>query len=203
MRQCFIISQPRAGSTLLQRLLATHPQIQTIGEPWLVIPFVYALREKGISAEYIHISLAQGFGEFVSRLPSGRAAYFQEVRAMLDASDRPYVIENVVGAPITTASDLFGRHGVTLCGTGFGLRVRRHRLFESNVDLVDKGCGDHQAILNPYNSAHRVRFPDPGEREWRVEMGVPWMKRYEAREAIPPAYTEYIGQQLLGAVAWT
>jgi hypothetical protein len=84
MRQCFIISQPRAGSTLLQRLLATHPQIQTTGEPWLAIPFVYALREKGVSSEYIHISLAQGFGEFVSALPQGRADYFREVRAMLE-----------------------------------------------------------------------------------------------------------------------
>jgi hypothetical protein len=84
MRQCFIISQPRAGSTLLQRLLATHPQIQTIGEPWAAIPFVYALREKGVSAEYIHVSLAQGFGEFVSKLPGGRAEYFREVRAMLE-----------------------------------------------------------------------------------------------------------------------
>jgi LPS sulfotransferase NodH len=84
MRQCFIISQPRAGSTLLQRLLATHPEIQTVGEPWLAIPFVYALREKGVSAEYIHISLAQGFAEFVSKLPHGRADYFAEVRAMLE-----------------------------------------------------------------------------------------------------------------------
>jgi hypothetical protein len=84
MRQCFIISQPRAGSTLLQRLLATHPQIQTIGEPWLAIPFVYALREKGVSSEYIHVSLAQGFGEFVSKLPGGRVDYFREVRAMLE-----------------------------------------------------------------------------------------------------------------------
>ena len=84
MRQCFIISQPRAGSTLLQRLLATHPQIETIGEPWLAIPFVYALRPKGISAEYIHVSLAQGFGEFVSKLPGGAADYFREVRALLD-----------------------------------------------------------------------------------------------------------------------
>jgi hypothetical protein len=84
MRQCFIISQPRAGSTLLQRLLATHPEIQTIGEPWLAIPFVYALREKGVSAEYIHVSMAQGFGEFVSSLPGGRADYFREVRATLE-----------------------------------------------------------------------------------------------------------------------
>ena len=84
MRQCFIISQPRAGSTLLQRLLGTHPQVQTIGEPWLAIPFVYALREKGVSSEYIHVSLAQGFGEFVSKLPGGRADYFREVRAMLE-----------------------------------------------------------------------------------------------------------------------
>ena len=84
MRQCFIISQPRAGSTLLQRLLATHPEIQTVGEPWLAIPFVYALREKGVSSEYIHVSMAQGFGEFVSRLPDGRNDYFREVRALLE-----------------------------------------------------------------------------------------------------------------------
>jgi hypothetical protein len=84
MRQCFIISQPRAGSTLLQRLLATHPQIQTIGEPWLAIPFAYALREKGVSSEYIHVSMAQGFGEFVTKLPEGRADYFREVRVMLE-----------------------------------------------------------------------------------------------------------------------
>src|ERR1051325_4904607 len=84
MRQCFIISQPRAGSTLLQRLLATHPEIQTVGEPWRVIPFVYALREKGVASEYIHVSLAQGFNEYVSKLPGGRAEYFREVRRMLD-----------------------------------------------------------------------------------------------------------------------
>jgi hypothetical protein len=84
MRQCFIISQPRAGSTLLQRLLATHPEIQTVGEPWLAIPFVYALREKGVSSEYIHVSMAQGFGEFVSKLPNGRADYFREVRGLLE-----------------------------------------------------------------------------------------------------------------------
>jgi hypothetical protein len=84
MRQCFIISQPRAGSTLLQRLLATHPEIQTVGEPWLAIPFAYALREKGVSSEYIHVSMAQGFGEFVSKLPNGRADYFREVRALLE-----------------------------------------------------------------------------------------------------------------------
>ena len=100
MRQCFIISQPRAGSTLLQRLLATHPQIQTIGEPWLAIPFVYALREKGVSSEYIHVSLAQGFGEFVSKMPGGREDYFREVRAMLErmqekisAPDKTYFLD--------------------------------------------------------------------------------------------------------------
>ncbi len=100
MRQCFIISQPRAGSTLLQRLLSTHPAIQTIGEPWLAIPFVYALREKGVAAEYIHVSLAQGFGEFVSKLPGGRADYFREVRVLLErlqakisAPDKSYFLD--------------------------------------------------------------------------------------------------------------
>lgn len=83
MRQCFIISQPRAGSTLLQRLLAAHPEVQTVGEPWLAIPFAYALREKGLWSEYIHVSLVAGFGEFIDGLPGGRDDYYREAGKFL------------------------------------------------------------------------------------------------------------------------
>lgn len=84
MKQCFIISLPRSGSTLLQRLLAAHSRIQTIGEPWIALPFVYALKEKAVRGEYGHRSLAKGIGEFVQALPGGPASYYLEAGQMLD-----------------------------------------------------------------------------------------------------------------------
>ncbi|HEY0551529.1 MAG TPA: sulfotransferase [Verrucomicrobiae bacterium] len=84
MNQCFIISLPRAGSTLLQRLLAAHPRIQTVGEPWLALPFAYALREKGARAEFSHRSMAQGVSEFVKALPGGTATYYREAGRMME-----------------------------------------------------------------------------------------------------------------------
>jgi hypothetical protein len=82
MNQCFIISLPRAGSTLLQRLLAAHPRIKTVGEPWAALPFVYALRDEGLRAEYGHHSLTRGLGEFVDSV-GGRAAWLRESGEML------------------------------------------------------------------------------------------------------------------------
>jgi hypothetical protein len=84
MNQCFVISLPRSGSTLLQRLLAAHPRIQTAGEPWLALPFAYALREKGARAEFSHRSMAQGIGEFVKALPGGAATYYREAGRMME-----------------------------------------------------------------------------------------------------------------------
>ena len=84
MNQCFIISLPRSGSTLLQRLLAAHPRIQTAGEPWLALSFAYALREKGARAEFSHRSMAQGVSEFVDALPGGTATYFREAGQMME-----------------------------------------------------------------------------------------------------------------------
>ena len=84
MRPCFLISLPRAGSTLLQRLMAQHPKIRTTGEPWMLLPFVYALRPKGSRAEYSHHSMSTGFREFVEGLPKGEDTYFREVGTMTE-----------------------------------------------------------------------------------------------------------------------
>jgi DNA (cytosine-5)-methyltransferase 1 len=91
---------------------------------------------------------------------------------------------------------------VTVCGTGLGLRVYRHRLFESNLPLVGTDCDHSRPAMNPHNQAGRdAMYEEFGrcdpEPRWRQEMGVPWMSRYDAREAIPPAYTEHIGRQLI------
>jgi len=122
----------------------------------------------------------------------------------------PYVIENVPGAPL--------RHPVTLCGSSFDLGVQRHRLFESNLPLDSLPC-DHegQAARSPgypvkrYHSGKPVVVMSPvigvygrgqglgpGEVDlWRQAMGIDWMVRDELSQAIPPAYTEYIGEQLM------
>jgi len=111
----------------------------------------------------------------------------------------PWVIENVVGAPLVDP--------ITLCGTSFGLPLTRHRLFESNIPLTGLPCGDHtNAHYNPVGHAYvntglrnTVLTPDD-RRYWasrtREAMGIDWMNRDELKEAIPPAYTELIGNQI-------
>jgi DNA (cytosine-5)-methyltransferase 1 len=115
----------------------------------------------------------------------------------------PYVIENVEGAPLIDP--------ITLCGVSFPeLRVIRHRLFESNVPLV---APEHKA--HPLVFTHDKRKAHYGKLDQdtayvqvtgggnctvankRDAMGVAWMTGAEANEAIPPAYTEFIGLRLL------
>lgn len=114
------------------------------------------------------------------------------VRAELEALGLPYVIENVVGAPLEDP--------ITLCGSSFGLDIRRHRLFESNVELSAPSC-DH--------SWQTPRFPSATVEVgvWRIPlevqqaaMGIDWLPLKSLSEAIPPAYTELVGAQLLAAV---
>jgi hypothetical protein len=105
------------------------------------------------------------------------------VVARLDATGLPYVVENVPGAPI--------RADLMLCGSRFGLAVRRHRYFVVRptppLDL-HAGCQHRRTDLP---------FIHKGERAYADAMGVPWLDNVTARQAIPPAYTEHIGHQLL------
>ena len=107
------------------------------------------------------------------------------VRQLLLSIGKPFVIENVVGAPL--------RVDIMLCGTMFGLPIIRHRLFESNISIP---------VLLPYCNHDKVYDPwhkDGVDQRNKLTkaMGVDWfMNRHEIREAIPPAYTEFIGRQL-------
>jgi DNA (cytosine-5)-methyltransferase 1 len=117
-----------------------------------------------------------------------------EVRDALIASGKPYVIENVPNAPLINP--------IQLCGSGFGLKVRRHRLFESNVPLLGNAC-DHKAQGKPVGiyGSMRDEIPNGGHtaktmQEAHQAMGIDWMIWSELVESIPPAYTHYIGVQL-------
>ena len=127
------------------------------------------------------------------------------MRERLMAQHRPWIIENVEGAPIPRQSDLMGAHGVMLCGTSFGLRVYRHRLFEAPFPVHGPPCSHTLPAMNPHNQAGRDRIYEEFGRSdpeviWRREMGVEWMTKHGGRESIPPVFTEYLGRQLLAHV---
>lgn len=132
-----------------------------------------------------------------------------QTREMLNAVGRPWVIENVPGARLTDP--------VTLCGSMFDLGVacrdgwrqlRRHRDFESPVPLLPPGpCRHTGPAVSVYGHGGYV---DPQPRkgytatlaEALIVMGTPWMTLRGVAEAIPPAYTEWLGVQLRDALDW-
>jgi len=79
----FLISLPRSGSTLVQRVLANHPGIETTSEPWLLLPFLYTLKKKGVYAEYAHKEVFSAIREFINELPCGEADYLEEMRSFI------------------------------------------------------------------------------------------------------------------------
>ena len=165
--------------------------------------------EHGHEFDAIHASPpCQDYSRAVRHLSSpGYPRLLEPTQEILESLDCSYVIENVIGSPIPMQSTLFGQHGVYLCGTMFGLRIWRHRLFATNFEVALPGpCVHSEPGMNPYNPQGRERLDDERgstEREayWREHWGVGWMKRDEGREAIPPAYTEHIGQALIQDLA--
>jgi hypothetical protein len=79
-RPIFLLSLPRSGSTLVQRVLAAHPDVETATEPWLLLPHLYALRDRGIATEYTHPAAVRALREFIGRLPAGQADYDAAIR---------------------------------------------------------------------------------------------------------------------------
>lgn len=76
----FIFSLPRSGSTLLQRILATHPSIATTSEPWLLLPFLSTLDDKNVYASYGHRATVQAINDFSTSLNGGVDAYLAKLR---------------------------------------------------------------------------------------------------------------------------
>jgi len=140
------------------------------------------------------------------------------VREMLEAWGGPYIIENVEGAKREL------RDPVMLCGSMFGLesngyQVRRHRYFESNIPLDVRMTCDHGThTMGIYGAKVRDiakekrHYAKPKEtrgkpdgvvlpQAWGFEaMDVPWMNIKEASECIPPAYSEYLGRQVMAHI---
>ncbi|MGO9229375.1 MAG: sulfotransferase family protein [Bryobacteraceae bacterium] len=80
----FVVSQPRAGSTLLQKVLGAHPEIHTVSEPWIALYPLFALRERGVATDYVFDLARVATRDFLRRLPEGEEAYWEGVRRMLN-----------------------------------------------------------------------------------------------------------------------
>lgn len=145
-----------------------------------------------------HLRVAQG-------KKTDKVDLIPQTRQGLIDSGLPYIIENVPGAPLINP--------VQLCGSSFGLKVRRHRLFESNIELTGLTC-DHKTQGKPvgvYGSMNDTaqgvdkktgRYVVGGStaksiEEAREAMGIDWMLWGDLVEAIPPAYTKHLGKQLM------
>lgn len=113
------------------------------------------------------------------------------VRELLVKSGRPYVIENVPNSPLNKP--------ITLCGTMFGLKVLRHRWFESSMKLKAPCPCKHKGSVKggQYYTVAGGGGSKEDYKKWCVAMGIDWMSKASLVEAIPPAYTECIGRQIM------
>jgi site-specific DNA-cytosine methylase len=126
---------------------------------------------------------------------------YEPVKELLEATGLPYVIENVQGSPV--------RRDLTLCGEMFGLGVIRHRYFElgrwTGIAPTHKahrgrvaGMRHGEWFTGPYFAVYGEGGGKGTVAQWQQAMGIDWTDvRREIAEAIPPAYTEHIGRQLL------
>ena len=159
------------------------------------------LEKYGKDFDVIHASPpCQAFSR-LKHMNTPQPDLIEQTRKALVSNGKSYVIENVRGSHLKNA--------VMLCGTMFNLEIQRHRYFECDPELLfpPVSCNHSGIILNPFNSEgrkgmHKIYGKGKDmEYHWMMAIGLNWMKsRSEWREAIPPAYTEWIGKQIIEAI---
>lgn len=125
----------------------------------------------------------------------------EPIRELLISFGKPYVIENVPGAPLNNP--------IELCGSMFGLPLIRHRIFETNPEIwfppMPHNCSNlytasHRGYSSFANGATAITVAGNNYPliDGMIAMGIDWVSsRDELSESIPPAYTEFIGRQLI------
>jgi len=157
--------------------------------------------------DVIHASPpCQGYSHLTPKeYKSTHEKLIQRLRILLKQSGKPYIIENVAGAKDELDDP------VMLCGTMFGLRCYRHRYFETSFGFdVPMEC-DHSEIpllVTTASKASRELRQKLGIKPKTVKnaplaYGIDWMDFKGLKESIPPAYTQYIGEQYNQSLNWT
>lgn len=117
-------------------------------------------------------------------------------RLALQATSRPWVIENVADSPLI---------GGELCGAALGLAIVRHRRFESSILLLFPSCPGHPVLfagsrtMSKRGASSGVMGLSSGQGAADA-IGIDWMTNREMRQAIPPAYTQWVGERLMEAL---
>ncbi len=178
--------------------------------PCDAIGFLSARVELGDPWEYDAIHASPPCQAYTQLGNGTHPRLIEPTRDLLERSGLPYMIENVVGAPLLEPT--------LLCGSMFGLNVRRHRLFETSFAVMAPRCQHGWTdeirayygkkgwlVWTPGGAAVQKKGRKPILRgsveQAPADMGIDWMQTWdELREAIPPAYTELIGHQLLSHI---
>ena len=177
-RPLFLFSLPRSGSTLVQRILATHEDIATVSEPWILLPYFYTLRKRGIYAEYNHTSAVLAVEDFCGALPGGREDYVAELRELalrlyarvvrngeryfLDKTPRYHLISGDVVQAFPDGKHLFlWRNPLAVVASlietwGDG----RWNLYRHKVDLFDGSEELIRAYERNEGTVHALRYED-------------------------------------------
>jgi DNA (cytosine-5)-methyltransferase 1 len=159
------------------------------------------LLAQGQEFDLVHASPpCQAYSRLKGLASSDHPELIEPTREILVGSGKPYVIENVPGAPLVNP--------ITLCGSMFGLQLIRHRLFECKpaIWFVTMSCACKGLFTNADNEVssfengataisvvgHNFKLDDA-----KMVMGIDWMNREELAQAIPPAYTEWIGKEMM------
>lgn len=161
-----------------------------------------------VQFDLIHASPpCQAYSALTKGTNSGRQylELITETRSNLEVeNETPFIIENVAGAPI--------RKDLMLCGEMFGLDVIRHRYFEATWTLPQLAHPQHRGRVagwrhgvyhdGPYVAVYGEGGGKGSVADWQRAMGIDWTdNRKSIAEAIPPAYTEYIGRQFIDQMA--
>jgi DNA (cytosine-5)-methyltransferase 1 len=176
-------------------------------EPQPDYPFAFVqadaldyLGDHGHEFDVIHASPPCQDHSVLNRGTHGTGWMLAEVVRQLVELDRPWVVENVVGKDVRMAGWWF-----VLCGSMFGMKVRRHRRFGSSHLIMPPTCnhasqGRAWTITGHGGGKPSRHSMKPLASEFWRYMDMPWMEGkppYGVAQAIPPAYTEFIGAQLI------
>jgi DNA (cytosine-5)-methyltransferase 1 len=165
------------------------------GDAFMKADALEFLTEHGHEYDAIHASPPCQRYSGMSRNRSAHPDLYGPTRDGLHAIGKPFIIENVIGAPY--------HYGFVLCGSMFGLVVRRHRNFETSwLEFLPLRCehalqGRPITVTGHGGGTQRPHSWKGVKAEWPQYMQMPWATPEECTQAIPPAYTEYIGRSLM------
>lgn len=172
------------------------PQPRYAGDVFILGDALEYVAQHGHEYDAVHASPpCQAYTKARNLQGNDHPMLIEDVRELLQATGKPYVLENVQGAPLINP--------VLLVGSMFGLRTMRPRLFECSFSVP--------FVLAPPPAAKHAKMgrkPKPGEyvhvvghmsdvEYCRRAMGIDWMTQKELAQAIPPAYTKFIGDALM------